>query len=102
MHWDRSIFLRANSKKPVPHFEEGLHIEEELGETTDSLHNLGIVFYELGDYASAASFLERDLAIQREIGDTRRAALALANLGLVAYEQGDYVLALSRHRENSQ
>ncbi len=81
-------------------FEEGLHLEEELGERTDALHNVGIVFYELGDYASATTFLEKDLAIQREIGDTRRAALALANLGLVAFEEGDYKLALARHKES--
>lgn len=96
----QDYFTQGDFEKARSYFEEGLHIEEELGQTTDSLHNLGIVFYELGDYASAASFLERDLAIQREIGDTRRAALALANLGLVAYEQGDYGLALARHRES--
>jgi tetratricopeptide (TPR) repeat protein len=93
-------FSEGDFEKARSYFEEGLHIEDELGERTDALHNLGIVFYELGDYESAASFLERDLAIQREIGDTRRAALALANLGLVAYEQGNYELALSRHRES--
>jgi predicted ATPase/DNA-binding SARP family transcriptional activator len=96
----QDYFSEGDFEKARSYFEEALHIEEDMGVTTDALHNLGIVFYELGDYASAASFLERDLAIQRKIGDTRRAALALANLGLVAFEQGDYALALSRHRES--
>jgi tetratricopeptide (TPR) repeat protein len=73
------------------------HIGQGTGEGTDSLYNLGLIFYELDDYASATSFLQKDLALQREIGDIRRAALALSNLGLVAFEQGDYELAFARH-----
>jgi tetratricopeptide (TPR) repeat protein len=64
------------------------------------MYSLGLVLYEQGDYASAGSIFEETLALEREAGDTRQVALALANLGLVAFEEGDYALALSRHTES--
>jgi predicted ATPase/DNA-binding SARP family transcriptional activator len=82
------------------YIEEGLHVEHELGERGSGAHYLGIVMYELGDFEAAGTLLEQELELQRENGDTRRVALALANLGLVAYEQGNYELALARDRES--
>ena len=93
-------FNQADFEKARLYFEEGLHVEQELGERRAGAHYLGVVMYELGDFAAAGTFLEQELELQREIGDTRRVALALANLGLVAYEQGNYELALSRHKES--
>jgi non-specific serine/threonine protein kinase len=95
VYFSQGIFEKARF-----YYEEGLHVEQELGESRASAHYLGVVMYEMGDFEAASTLLEQELDLQREIGDTRRVALALANLGLVAYEQGDYELALARDKES--
>jgi serine/threonine-protein kinase PknK len=48
-----------------------------------------------GDNASAVSFGEESLSINRELHDERGVAVALANLGVVVRHQAQYVLAKS-------
>jgi tetratricopeptide (TPR) repeat protein len=95
VYFSQGIFDKARF-----YFEEGWRVAQELGESRAGAHYMGVVMYELGDYEAASVFLEQELELQREIGDTRRVALALANLGLVAYEQGNYELALARDKES--
>jgi tetratricopeptide (TPR) repeat protein len=54
-----------------------------------SLHSIGLVAYQEGDYAAAQSLQEQSLAIRRALGDQRGIAMALGNLGNTVSELGD-------------
>ena len=61
-----------------------------------ALSNLGNILYAEGDYAAAGERHTESLAIQRELGNRKGAAVALNNLGNVAAELGDgYRIAAS-------
>jgi DNA-binding NarL/FixJ family response regulator len=64
------------------------------------LYGGSVVFYRLGDYASARAGVEESLAISREIGDSAGIATALNGLGNIAYEQGDLAAARAAHEES--
>lgn len=61
---------------------------------------LGLVYWDLGEYAKAAVLLQRVLSIREEIFGRNHSevAVALSNLGLVYWNQGRYVEAEQAHR----
>ncbi len=63
------------------------------GGTAAALVYLGIVAYQMGNYAEADRLLNDGLRISIERGDAWVRALSLCFLGLVAHAQGDYELA---------
>lgn len=68
--------------------EEGLRVDEQLGERNDmamSLSSLAGLHYHQANYDEAARLFEASLAIHRELGDIHSVALTLNNLGEIAW-----------------
>jgi predicted ATPase/DNA-binding XRE family transcriptional regulator len=68
--------------------EEGLLVDQQLGERNDeamSLASLAGLHYHQAHYEQAAELFEASLAIHRELGDIHSVALMLNNLGEVAW-----------------
>ena len=57
------------------------------------LNNIGQIYHARGDYATALTYLEQSLAIQREIGDKAEEGVTCWNIGLIYKDQGDLVRA---------
>src|SRR5262249_29412459 len=62
-------------------------------ERANVLNGAGNLAFYLSEYASARTYLEESISIQREIGNPKGIADALSNLGNVALFQGSYVAA---------
>ena len=73
-------------------------IKDPLGES-QSLGNLGLAYYFLGDYAKAIEYQQQSLAIAREIKDRNGEGNALGNLGLAYYSLGDYAKAIEYQQQ---
>jgi predicted ATPase/transcriptional regulator with XRE-family HTH domain/Tfp pilus assembly protein PilF len=78
---------------------EDLRIVGQWG-VAESLSQLGIVDFHLGNYLLARSHYEESLSIRRNLGDAPGAARTLNNLGLMAIAQGEYILARSLFEES--
>jgi predicted ATPase len=79
-------------------YEEALSLWRELDVqrgVARTLSNLGMVFYDQGDYPAAMAREEESLAIWRELGDQPGIARTLMALGNVVYAQGGELAAES-------
>jgi non-specific serine/threonine protein kinase len=56
----------------------------------NTLKAAGLLAFRQADYASARDYLEKSLAMQRELGDLKGISAALTNLAIVAHDQGDF------------
>jgi non-specific serine/threonine protein kinase len=84
-------------------FDESLPIERALGDTEGvacSLHHLGHVASERGEYETAKGFYQESLALFRELRDQPGIAFSLADQGNVALKQGDLGAARSFYEES--
>jgi predicted ATPase/DNA-binding SARP family transcriptional activator len=85
----------GDCERAIACYEECLALdrqrEETAGRVTDAfcLNGLGTVAQYRGDYATARDYLERSLAIRRELGDSNGTICTLCNLGTVALSMGD-------------
>jgi non-specific serine/threonine protein kinase len=64
-----------------------------------ALNGAGSLAYSLGDFAAAATYHERSLAIRRELGDQQGIAGSLNNLALVDRHTGEFARARARLEE---
>ncbi|HAJ62319.1 MAG TPA: Fis family transcriptional regulator, partial [Cyanobacteria bacterium UBA8543] len=55
-----------------------------------SLGNLGLAYYELGNYTKAIDYQQQSLTIAREVRDINGQGLSLNNLGLALFTSGNY------------
>ena len=67
---------------------------------SETLVEIGIVYYHQGNLAPANTHLEESVRLARRLGDRQRMALALHNLGNVAFDQGDYTTTRIRYEES--
>jgi len=51
--------------------------------------NLGVIYYNLGDFRKAIEFLENSLKIKKEIGDKAGESACYTNLGIAYQSLGD-------------
>ena len=80
-------------------WQENLQPEDRSG-IANSLGNLGLAYYSLGDYPRAIDYHQQSLAIQREIGNRSGIGNSLNNLGLAYYSLGDYPRAIDYHHQS--
>jgi tetratricopeptide (TPR) repeat protein len=64
-----------------------------------ALGNLGIAYWNLGEYKKAIGYHEQRLVIAREIGDRQGEGNALGNLGLAYYGLGEYEKAIGYYEQ---
>ncbi|MBS1715764.1 MAG: tetratricopeptide repeat protein [Armatimonadetes bacterium] len=79
------------------HLEKALAVRKQTGDAlgeAETLNNLGVVAYELEDYAGAWTHYRAALAIERALRRTTGMGTTLANMGEVAGVLGDMPLAL--------
>ena len=90
------------------YFHEGFNwLEKALSQAEASptgwraraLNGAGILARAQGNYASARTYLEASLEIQKNLEDWVGVANALNSLGLLAYVQGDHTLACDLHEQ---
>jgi non-specific serine/threonine protein kinase len=65
-----------------------------------ALYAAGVLADAQGDYATARSLFEENLAINRKLGDKWGIANSLNNLGIVAVRNGDYAAARAMYEES--
>jgi tetratricopeptide (TPR) repeat protein len=74
-------------------YEAFLRISEELGEKAGigmAHNNIGIVYFQKGEYAKAVQSFEKYLSISQDLGDKRGIAIACGNLGEIYANQFEY------------
>jgi CHAT domain-containing protein/Tfp pilus assembly protein PilF len=76
-----------------------LEIGDRLGEA-NSLGNLGLAYYSLGQYQKAIAFHQQSLEIEREIGNRQGEANSLGSLGTAYYSLGQYQKAIDFHQQS--
>ncbi|MFQ5610982.1 MAG: tetratricopeptide repeat protein [Anaerolineae bacterium] len=69
-------------------------------ERATTLHNLGNIDHQLGDYPAAEQSYDAALALWRGMGDRLGESRTLNNLGRVYTDQGDYANALKHQHES--
>ena len=83
--------------------EQALTIYREIGNRqgeANSLGNLGLAYYSLGQYQKAIDFHQQQLEMAREIGDRQGEANSLGNLGNAYYFLGQYQKAIDFHQQS--
>jgi CHAT domain-containing protein/Tfp pilus assembly protein PilF len=66
------------------------------------LNNIGDTRRRLGDYAEALSYLQRSIALAREIDDQELIGIANVNIGNIYFFRGNYAAALSYFNQGLQ
>ena len=98
-YWGIRGFLRLGYQATVEAVERS-DPKEKSPANAQGLFNAGQLAFLMGRYEEAQRYLERSLAIAREIGDKARIARALQPLCAVALAQGDFAGA-RRHAEKA-
>jgi predicted ATPase/Tfp pilus assembly protein PilF len=65
-----------------------------------ALYAAGVLAEAQGDYTAARSHFEKNLSLQRELGDKWGIANSLNNLGIVAFRNSEYLTARSLYEES--
>lgn len=58
-----------------------------------ALHNLGIIFFDKGDYAKAVNYFSRSLKLKEELSDLKGQAASINNIGNIYLELANYTKA---------
>lgn len=104
LQWGRALWRQGDCEAAQTQLEQALararaaqtsasSVESPRRIEADSLRNLGIACWYLGDYAGTRTYFEQALRIFREIGDRQGESATLNNLGVVSADQDDYVEA---------
>ena len=64
-----------------------------------ALNNMGIAYFNIGEYRKAIGFFEQALELARRIGDERGEGSALGNIGIVYCDRGEYHQAIVFHEQ---
>ncbi|MBN1660742.1 MAG: tetratricopeptide repeat protein [Anaerolineae bacterium] len=95
-----SAWTEGRSDEALPPLHQALALFEEIGSDpyglARCLNSLGLVHLERGNFAEAASYFARSLALRQQIGDLRGTAWCWHNLGRMALAQGDPAIARER------
>ncbi len=75
-------------------------LHDDLRGLADSLHFLGVIANNQGDYNHATDLHQQSLAINQQLGDQRTIANSLNNLGQIAFRQGDFERATGLYEQS--
>ena len=96
----QSLWRRGMAKEALPFAEEALALAEQEGNnnlTAKVLGNIGIVYMDLSEYASALEYYSRALALDEELGNKSGMARHTGNIGVVYQNLSEYAMALEYH-----
>jgi CHAT domain-containing protein/predicted negative regulator of RcsB-dependent stress response len=97
-----SRFARSRFDDAVPYFERALTAAREYGAERwrgNSLLNLGICLYRLGDLERSRTMLDEALEVNRKIQDQRRVMLTLGEIGNLYTLQRDPQKAIENYEQ---
>lgn len=98
--WGTALWMQGDLLKAREQFKRALSVlppgdgQDFQHARATTLHNLGNIDHQLGDYPAALQSYEAALALRQAIGDSRGESGTLNNLGTVYRDQGDYSNAL--------
>lgn len=81
--------------------EVSRHHQDLKGEG-NSLHQIGLTHYSLGELGQALNYYQRSLEISQEIGDRQGEVRSLNNLGVVHHDLGEYERALEYYQRSQR
>lgn len=87
----------------IQHYERILGLQRKRGDQVgqaDTLYQMGVMAYEIGDYRRARSWLEASIDLLRALGDPKNEAWSVMYLGMIDLKQGFYADAM-RHHEHA-
>ena len=64
-----------------------------------AISDIGLIYYQLGEYDTAQKYLEQALDIRRQVGPLGGEAVTLNNLGMVYHDQGQVQKALQYYQQ---
>lgn len=91
----------GNLNRALELAQRALAMKENLGDRLEAgkTHNqLGLIYWDMADYPSAKTHLERAIDIGASLGDMDLEGAALNNLGLVLDERGEYKQSLQEYQ----
>jgi predicted ATPase len=94
--WGRALFYRQEYGLAQEKLDRALVLARRAGLRsieTDCLQNLGAIFLNLSDHATASTHFKEKLNISREMGDRASEGVALRGLGVAAGDAGEYAKA---------
>ncbi|MEO0896441.1 MAG: ATP-binding protein [Bacteroidota bacterium] len=92
-----AMITQGQYEKAKEHHQKGLGIWEKLDhkpEMSESYNSLGLIFKRLGKLDQAIEFLEKSIALNREIGDSLKNAGPFMNMASIHEVKGDLLLSL--------
>jgi len=91
LQWGRTLWHQGDYDAARTRLERALARGAGLRQVeVGSLHNLGIISAQQGDFAAARLYFEQALHIHRKIGDRPGESRTLNSLAIVSGQQGDY------------
>ncbi len=107
--WGRALLRQGQYKTAREQLLRALQLIESMTSTPElekvkgsTLHSLGMVVRQQGDYQAAKTYYEEALVIERAIGDRRGEGATLGNLGLIYQDQGEYEEAQRYYEQDLQ
>ncbi|MGB0387085.1 MAG: tetratricopeptide repeat protein, partial [Ardenticatenaceae bacterium] len=98
--WGRALLRQGEYQSAQQQLLQALRMMSQIESSAEvqrvkgsTLHSLGIVSRQQGDYNAAKRCYQEALTIERTIGDRRGEGATLGNLGMVYQDQGEYVQA---------
>ncbi|MEO7970289.1 MAG: CHAT domain-containing protein [bacterium] len=98
----RKLYAEEGPKVAFPEFEKALTLfrneKDRLGEAI-TIGLIGNCYKKFGDFPKALEFLQRALAMKRELGNRGEVGKTLSHLGLLYWEMGQYPPAIEQFNQ---
>ncbi|HEV3038138.1 MAG TPA: tetratricopeptide repeat protein [Candidatus Angelobacter sp.] len=99
------LLLRQHPRERIGWLEPALaaarRLKDRAGEAA-ALGNLGLAYFDVGEYRRAIEYHEQRLQIDRDTGDRLGESRALGNLGIAYDSLGEYRRAIEYHEQHLQ
>jgi two-component system, NtrC family, sensor kinase len=89
--------LSGKASSALDFLLKSLELREQLGiksDLSETLHNLGTMYYDIGEYKLAQQYFDRSFFLSQEIKDLVNAAISLNYIGMIAIKNKNYNRAL--------
>lgn len=89
--------LSGNPGLAMDFFQKSIDIREKLGtpqDLSETLHNIGALYYDIGEFTLARQYFEKSLNLSLEAGDSLNAGISYNYIGMVDIKEKKYDAAL--------
>lgn len=95
-----SFAIRSDNSKALEYYERSLKISTEIRDQLaigNTLSNIGLIYYNKGNWVEALKYHTNSLKLREEIRDTNGIAVSSNNIGLIYNQQEEYDKALEHY-----